>query len=85
MFKHARVLRRFFKKMLVPVGFLTYAFVVGTIISYAKLAWGDGAAIAVLAVTVGFPFIGFFVYMIWQDATAEIENEDRDLMRRLRD
>jgi cell division protein FtsX len=85
MLANSRVLRRFFQKLMVPVGIVVYALIAGKVASVAVQIWGDIALIATLGIMLVVPMVAILCVATWRQSRDEIDQEDRDLMRRLRD
>jgi membrane protein YdbS with pleckstrin-like domain len=85
MLANSRVLRRFFQKLMVPVGIVVYALIVGKVASVAVQIWGDIALIATLGIMMVVPMVAILCVATWRQSRYEIDQEDRDIMRRLRE
>jgi cytochrome c biogenesis protein CcdA len=82
---NSRIWRSFFRKLRVPVGFVTYSVIVGFAADFAAQTWGDGAALIVVALMVALPMAIVGLGMLWRDAAEEVDVENEQIMKRLRD
>jgi putative effector of murein hydrolase LrgA (UPF0299 family) len=80
----SRVWKHFLKNITVPVVFVAYVlFVIGGS-QYLNHNYGEILALLFFSVTFVIPVVGWLVRDMWRDAKEKVEEENRDMMRRIR-
>lgn len=82
---NSRVWRSFFRKLLGPVGFVTYVLFVSGGSQYLVHNYGDAAGLLFFGVGLVIPIVSWIVRAMWRDAVDEVELENEQIMKRLRD
>lgn len=80
-----RIWRSFFRKLRVPLLIVTYSVVVGFAADFAEQTFGTGAAWLAIALMIALPMLVVGVTMLWRDAVDDVDRENEQIMKRLRD
>jgi hypothetical protein len=79
-----RVWRHFLKNLAWPVGFVVYILFVTGGAQYLKHNYSDFVGLLFFVATFVIPVVGWLVRDMWRDAKEKVEEENRDMMRRIR-
>ena len=82
--KMSRVWKHFLINITVPVGFVAYVLFVTGGSQYLNHNYGEIVALLFLSVTFVIPVVVWLVRNMWLDAKDKVEEENRDMMRRIR-
>jgi hypothetical protein len=80
----SRVWKHFLINITVPVGFVAYVLFVAGGSQYLNHNYGEIVALLFFGVTFVIPVLGWLVRNMWLDAKYKVEEENRDMMRRIR-
>ena len=80
----SRVWKHFLKNLAVPVGFVAYVLFVSGGSQYLNHNYGEIVGLLFFGVTFVIPVVGWLVRAMWRDARENVEEENRDMMRRIR-
>lgn len=82
---NSRVWRSFFRKLLGPVSFVTYVLFVSGGSQYLNHTYSEFVAFWFFGVTFVIPVVGWMVRAMWRDAVDDVDRENEQIMKRLRD
>jgi hypothetical protein len=80
----SRVWKHFLKNLAVPVGFVVYILFVSGGSQYLNHKYGEIVGLLFFGVTFVIPVVGWLVRDMWRDAREKVEEENRDMMRKIR-
>lgn len=80
----SRVWKHFLKNIAWPIGFTVYILFVTGGAQYLKHNYSDFAGLLFFGVTFIIPVVGWLVRDMWRDAKEKVEEENRDMMRRIK-
>lgn len=80
----SRVWKHFLKNLAWPFSAVTYILSVTGGAQYLNHTYGDFAGLLFFGVTFIIPILGWLVRDMWRDAKEKVEEENRDMMRRIR-
>ena len=80
----SRVWKHFLKNLAWPVGFVVYILSVTGGAQYLNHNYSEFVGLLFFGVTFVIPILGWLVRDMWRDAKDKVEEENRDMMRRIR-
>ena len=80
----SRVWRHFLKNLAWPFGIMAYVLLVSTVSQYLNHTYGEFVGLLFFGATFVIPVVGWLVRDMWRDAKEKVEEENRDMMRRIR-
>ena len=80
----SRVWKHFLKNLAVPVGCVAYVLFVTGGAQYLNHNYGESMGLLFFGVTFVIPIVGWLVRNMWLDAKDKVEEENRDMMRRIK-
>ena len=80
----SRVWKHFLKNLAWPVGFVVYILSVTGGAQYLNHTHGEFVALLFFGATFVIPVLGWLVRDMWRDAKDKVEEENRDMIRRIK-
>lgn len=80
----SRVWKHFLKNIAWPFGIIVYVLLISTVSQYLNQNYAPGIALLFFGITFVFPILGWIVRDMWRDAKEKVEEENRDMMRRIK-
>jgi len=80
----SRVWKHFLKNLAWPVGFVVYILSVTGGAQYLNHTHGEIVALLFFGATFVIPVLGWLVRDMWRDAKDKVEEENRDMIRRIK-
>jgi ABC-type Fe3+ transport system permease subunit len=78
-----RVWKHFLKNLAGPVGFVAYLFAVVVGATYANTLY-ENSGVGVILLFVVLPILAYLVRDMWRDAKEKVEQENREMIHRLK-
>ena len=80
----SRVWKHFLKNLAWPVGVVSYILFVTTGAQYLNHTHGEFVGLLFFGVTFVIPILGWLVRDMWRDAKEKVENENRDMICKIK-
>ena len=80
----SRVWKHFLKNISLPFGIMAYVLLVTVGAQYLNHNYGDSVGLLFFGATFVIPILSWLIRDMWRDAKEKVEDENRDMMRRIK-